>query len=43
MGSTCTAHGETRNSYKILFGKPQMKIEAGKPKCICEDNSKIDF
>jgi hypothetical protein len=35
--------GEMRNAYKILVGKPEVKIPLGRPRRTCEDNIKIDF
>jgi hypothetical protein len=35
--------GEMRNACKILIGKPEGKKQLGRPRCICEDNIKIDF
>jgi hypothetical protein len=43
MGEACSAHGEMRNSYNILVGKPDGKRSLGRPRRFWEDNSKMDF
>jgi hypothetical protein len=35
-------HGENRNAYRILVGKPEGKRPLGKPRHRWEDNTKID-
>jgi hypothetical protein len=35
--------GEKRNPYKILVGKPEFKIQLGRPRCRWEDNIRIDL
>jgi hypothetical protein len=42
MGGICSTHGELRNSYKILVGKPEGK-PFGKPGCRSEDSIRIDL
>jgi hypothetical protein len=37
------AHGEMRNVYKILVGKPKGKRPFGRPRRIWEDNIKMDL
>jgi len=32
MGGICSTHGEMRNAYKILIGKPEGKTAFGKPR-----------
>jgi len=32
MGGTCSIHGEIRNVYKILIGKPKVKRPLGRPR-----------
>jgi hypothetical protein len=32
-----------RNAYRILVGKPEEKIPAGRPRCRWEDNIKTDL
>jgi hypothetical protein len=34
-------HGEMKNAYKILVGKPEGKKQIGKPRCISEGNIKL--
>jgi hypothetical protein len=34
--------GEVRNVYKVLVGKCKGKIPTGKPKCMWQDNIKIN-
>jgi hypothetical protein len=38
MGETCSAHGEMRNAYTILVGKPDGKRPLGRHWCRWEDN-----
>jgi hypothetical protein len=42
MGGACVAHGEMRNEYKILVGKPGGKRSLGRPRRRWEDNIKSD-
>jgi hypothetical protein len=35
--------GETRNAYRILVGKPEVKRPLGRPRCRWVDNIKIDL
>jgi hypothetical protein len=35
--------GEIRNTYCILFGKPERMYAFRRPRCIWEDNIKIDI
>ena len=35
--------GEKRGVYKVLVGKPKGKRPLGRPKCIWEDNIKMDL
>jgi hypothetical protein len=41
MGRTCSTHGEIRNAYKILVGKPEGKKPFGRPTHRWEYNIKI--
>jgi hypothetical protein len=41
MDRECNTHGEKRNAYKILVGKPEGKRPLGRPKHRREDNIKI--
>jgi hypothetical protein len=43
MGRACSTHGEKRNAYRILVGKPEEKISLGRPRRRWEDNIKTDF
>jgi len=40
MGSTCSTHGE-RNTYKMLFRKPEWKTPLGEYRRGWEDNIKM--
>jgi hypothetical protein len=35
--------GEMQAAYRILFGKPEGKRPRGRPRCVWEDNNKIDL
>jgi hypothetical protein len=39
----CSAHGEKRNAYRILVGKPEGKERIGRPRHRCVDNTKMDL
>jgi hypothetical protein len=43
MGEACSTHGELKNTYKILIGKPEGKRPLGKPKLGLEDNIRMDL
>jgi len=43
MGRTCSPHGEIRNAYKFLVGKPERKTSLGRHKQRWNDNIKIDL
>jgi hypothetical protein len=44
MGRTCSTNGEkTRNTYKILMGKPEGKRPLGRPRRRWVDNIKMDW
>jgi hypothetical protein len=43
MGRECSTHGETRNAYRILVGKPEGRRPLGRPRCMWEDNNKTDL
>jgi hypothetical protein len=43
MGRACSTHGETKNAYRILVGKPQGKSPLGKPRRRREDNIRMDL
>jgi hypothetical protein len=36
-------HGEKRNVYRTLVGKPEGKTPLGRPRCRWEDNIKMDL
>jgi hypothetical protein len=42
MGRACNTHGEKRNAYRILVGKPEEKRPLGKPRRRWEYNFKMD-
>jgi hypothetical protein len=35
--------GEGRGVYRILIGRPEGKRPLGRPRCMCEDNIKMDL
>jgi hypothetical protein len=41
MGWICSMHGEMRNAYKILVGRPEGTRQLGKPRRRWEDNIKM--
>jgi hypothetical protein len=43
MSRACSAHGEMRNMYKILVGKPEKKRSLGRPRHRREDNIKMNL
>jgi hypothetical protein len=43
MGRAGSTHGEKRNAYMILMGRPEGKRPLGRPRHKCEDNFKIDY
>jgi hypothetical protein len=43
MGGACSTNGEKRNAYRILVGKPEVKIPLGRPRCRWGDNIKMDL
>jgi hypothetical protein len=43
MGGACSTHGEKRNAYRILVGKPEGKRSLGRPIRRWEDNIKMDL
>jgi hypothetical protein len=43
MGRACSTHGEKRNAYRILVGKPEGKRPLGRLRPKWVDNSKMDF
>jgi hypothetical protein len=43
MDRTCSTHGEKRNAYRILVGKPEGKRSVGRPRRRWEGNIKIDL
>jgi hypothetical protein len=42
VSRSCSTHGEKRNAYRILVGKPEGKRPLGRPKRRGLDNIKID-
>jgi hypothetical protein len=43
MGSACSMNGETRNSFRILVGKPEGKRPVGSPRCRWVDDIEMDL
>jgi hypothetical protein len=43
MGRACSTHGEKRNTYRILVGKPKGKRQLGRPRRRWVDNIKMDL
>jgi hypothetical protein len=43
MGRACSTHGEERNAYRILVGKPDGKKSLGRPRRRWEDSIKMDL
>jgi hypothetical protein len=42
MDGVCSTHGEKRNAYRILVGKPERKRPLGKPRHRWEDNIRMN-
>jgi hypothetical protein len=43
MGMAFSMHGEKRNAYRMLVGKPEGKRPLGRPGCRWEDDIKMDL
>jgi hypothetical protein len=43
MGRACSTHGEIRNAYRILVGKPEGKRSLGRPRRRWVDIIKTDL
>jgi hypothetical protein len=43
MGRACSKHGEKKNAYRILVGKPERKRPLARPRSGWEDNIKMDL
>jgi hypothetical protein len=43
MGGACSTHGEKRNAYRILVGKPEGKRPLVTPSHRWEDNIRMDL
>jgi hypothetical protein len=43
MCRACSTHGEKRNAYRVLVGKPDGKIPLGRPRRRWEDDTKMDL
>jgi hypothetical protein len=43
MGRACSTHGEKRNEYEVLVGKPEGKRPLERSRRQWEDNIKMDF
>jgi hypothetical protein len=43
MDRTCSTHGEKKNAYRILVGKPERRRPLGRPRRGWEDNIRMDL
>jgi hypothetical protein len=43
MDRSCSIHGEKRNAYRILVGKPEGRRTLERLRCRWEDNIKMDL
>jgi hypothetical protein len=43
VGRTCGTHGEGRDVYRVLVGRPEGKRPLGRPRRRWEDNIKLDL
>jgi hypothetical protein len=43
MDRSCSTHGEKRNAYRILVGKPEVRRPLGRSRRRWVDNIKIDL
>jgi hypothetical protein len=43
MGKTYSTHGEKRNAYRVLVGKPEGKRPLRRSRCRWEGSIKIDL
>jgi hypothetical protein len=43
MGRTCSTHGERRDVYRVLVGKPEGRRPLGRPRSRREGNIKMDL
>jgi hypothetical protein len=43
VGGTCGTHGEERNVYRVLIGKPEVKRPLGIPRRRWEDGIRMDL
>jgi hypothetical protein len=43
MGEICSMHGEGRDVYRVLVGRPKGKRSLGRPRRRWEDNIKMDL
>jgi hypothetical protein len=41
--TTCSTHGNKTNACSILMGTPQGRTPLGRPRCVWEDNIKMDL
>jgi hypothetical protein len=41
MSSSCSTHGERRDAYRVMVGKPEGKRPLGRPRRRWEDNNRI--
>jgi len=43
IGGACNTYGARRSVYRVLVGKPEGKIQLGRPRRRWEDNIKTDL
>jgi hypothetical protein len=43
MGRTCSTYGERINAFWVLVGKPEERMQLGRPRPRWEDNIKTDL
>jgi hypothetical protein len=43
MGKACSTHGDNRNAYRVLVGRPEGKRPLGRPRCRWDDHVKMNL
>jgi hypothetical protein len=43
MSRACSTHGDKKNTYRILVGKPEGNKSVGRPRRRWEDNIRMDL